>query len=463
MKAKGIIAILAIALIFSGCQKDDVSEESPLQDTEASVEPSESSEFNWKMAEGDTIRVMFNNHPYADAIIAELAGFEELTGIQVDFSLTEEEYYFDKVTYALSSQSTDMDVFMTGVEQLWHYDNLGYIEDLTPYVEDESKTDIDYDMNDFFPELREILMIEEGINRKLVALPLGFELFSLAYNKRIFEEKGLEPPKTFEEMVDLSKELYEHSGQGTYGISIRGTKNWSMINTAYISYYSIFGGKDFITEGDDIMAAVDSQESVEMNRLWADLVRNGTSSKWENMTWYNCADELGYGKAAMFLDADIVSLYVNNNVEYQEAGNIGWVPLPLPEGIEQRYSNVWTWTLSMNKSSSHKDASWLFMQYFTGKDQLYRSATVYNNGDMPRQSIWEDQKFRENLASNDGYIETFEATIGDTDLLYTPHIHFFETATVWAEYIQRIVLDPDADVEEILNELADKMNDIVNQ
>ncbi len=461
MKLKGILMIIASVLVLSACDlSTDNTVNQSMKSEQEGVELVEST-FDWRMAEGDTIRIMLNNHPYADAIIAELPGFETLTGIDVDFSLTEEEYYFDKVTYALSSETSDMDVFMTGVEQVWHYDDLDYIQDLTSFLDDEALTGLDYNQDDFFPSIMNILEDYNSEGKRLLAVPVGFEVFTLAYNKRIFKERGLEPPSTFEEMGKLASSLYEHSGPGTYGISLRGTRNWSMINTGYISYYAIFGARDFNIIDDGLVSDVNSEASITMNKAWVDLIRNGTSANWENLTWYDCADELGYGKAAMLLDADIVSLSVNNNDVYPEAGNIAWVPMPLPEGVDERYSNTWTWALSMSRNSKEKNAAWLFMQYFTGYDQLYKSASVFKNGDMPRQSIWEDEVYRSQLSQNEGYIESFEATIDHASILFTPHSQFFETATIWAEYIQKMALDEEADIEELLNELKEKTDDIV--
>jgi len=98
------------------------------------------SKFDWKQATGTKLVVMLNKHPYADAIIKKLPEFKELTGIDVEFTETPEENYFDKLTTALASKNGNPDVFMTGTYQLWDYASAGYMEPLDGYLNDPAQT-----------------------------------------------------------------------------------------------------------------------------------------------------------------------------------------------------------------------------------------------------------------------------------------------------------------------------------
>ena len=154
-----------------------------------------SADINWKAYEGTTLNVMFNEHTYAQAIIAKLADFEKLTGIKVIYSTTPETNYFDKLNTALSSRTGDPDIFMTGAYQTWEYAPAGYMEDLDPYIKDGSKTSAAYKYDDFIPgiinALRWDLVPGHAVGKgKLWALPMGWEINTLTYNKKIFEAKG---------------------------------------------------------------------------------------------------------------------------------------------------------------------------------------------------------------------------------------------------------------------------------
>src|ERR1700731_4241965 len=110
----------------------------------------EDSKFDWKQATGTKLVVMLNKHPYATAIIQRLPEFKELTGIDVSYTETPEENYFDKLTTGLAAKNGNPDVFMTGTYQLWDYASAGYMEPLDSYLKDPSQTNPEYDYTDIF-------------------------------------------------------------------------------------------------------------------------------------------------------------------------------------------------------------------------------------------------------------------------------------------------------------------------
>jgi multiple sugar transport system substrate-binding protein len=183
----------------------------------------DTSSFNWKQSSGTKIVVILNKHPYAEAIIKRLPTFKELTGIDVEYSVTPEENYFDKVTTSLVARNGNPDVFMTGVYQMWDYATSDYIESLDSYLADSKLTSPDDNVADIVSgvlaggkwDLKPGSPTGTGSQW---ALPLGFEAYILSYNKKLFQEKGLQPPKTLDELAKLAKELKGWSGSGSYGL-----------------------------------------------------------------------------------------------------------------------------------------------------------------------------------------------------------------------------------------------------
>jgi multiple sugar transport system substrate-binding protein len=78
-------------------------------------------DFDWKKFNGTKLHLLLNKHPYADAMIADLDNFKGLTGMDVTYDIFPEDVYFDKVTAALSSKSSQYDAFMTGAYMTWTY------------------------------------------------------------------------------------------------------------------------------------------------------------------------------------------------------------------------------------------------------------------------------------------------------------------------------------------------------
>ena len=71
-------------------------------------------DFDWKKHQGTKLNLLMNKHPYMDALVADLDNFKTLTGMEVSYDVFPEDVYFDKVTAALSSGSSQYDAFMTG-------------------------------------------------------------------------------------------------------------------------------------------------------------------------------------------------------------------------------------------------------------------------------------------------------------------------------------------------------------
>jgi hypothetical protein len=66
-----------------------------------------SGSFDWKREEGRTIRLLLTEHPYTDALLADLKSFKDKTGIDVEHDIFPEENYFDEVTRDLSSRQAN--------------------------------------------------------------------------------------------------------------------------------------------------------------------------------------------------------------------------------------------------------------------------------------------------------------------------------------------------------------------
>lgn len=458
--------ILLLTMALAGCgggSKQEVSKEQKPAEQAAS-----GGKFDWKMASGATINVMLNKHPYADAIIKRLPEFEQKTGIKVNYSVTPEENYFDKLTTALNAKNGNPDVFMTGSYQMWEYATAGYMEALDNYIKDPGKTSPDYDINDFFEGILagdrwDLKPGHPAGTGSQWAIPLAFETNTLMYNKKAFEKAGIkEPPKTFDELVEVAKKLNGWNGPGSYGIAVRGTRSWATIHPGYMTAFYLNGAKDFALENGKLVCKLDSPEAVDVTKKFTDMIKAAGPKDWTNYTWYQVGADLGAGKAAMIYDADILGFFQNVPGASAESGNIAWAPGPkMKDGVPPG-ANEWIWSIAMNSSSKNKQAAWIFMQFFTSKEHDLWGATQAEVVDPARKSVWADQKFIDRMKTQTGYIETFKTIIDNTSIKFTPQPEFFNTTTEWAATLQKIVTQ-NADVQASMKELTAKVNDMVSR
>jgi multiple sugar transport system substrate-binding protein len=406
-------------------------------------------------------------HSTSTAVQQKIAEFQALTGIKVNIQVTPEAHYFDQVSNALSSRSGTPDLFMSGIYQLWDYYTAGNVEPLDAYLSNKSLTQDSYDFGDIVPSTIGALRWDGVTGHpvgtgNLLALPLGCEVYLIGYNKRAFAKAGItKVPETYDELLAACDKLKNWNGPGSYAIAVRGARDWGTIHPAYMSAYAQFGAKDFAIEGGRLVSKVNSPESIAMNKFFVDMIKRGGSPQWSSSFWYTNQADLGAGKAAIQWDASNNSIQVNLQ-SMAEKGNIAFAPSPVKKAGDKVLSNFWIWSMAMNANSKNKEAAWLFLQYFTGKEFLEYASVTGNNMDPVRTSVWNSAGFKQKMAAQEGYIDTFNKTVPNTTVLFTPQPAFFQTTYDWAETLQNIVAGQQT-IDAGLNNLKTRMDRAVQE
>lgn len=422
--------------------------------------------FDWKREDGKTIKALLNKHPYQEAMVADLDAFSKLTGITVQYDIFPENNYFDKLTVDLTSGQPTYDVFMLGAYMVWQYGPPGYLEDMMPWIQSASATNGDYDWEDVFPNLRAADQWTLKTGDPLgtggqYALPWGFETNTIIYNKEVFDKVGVKPAETFDDLIQLAADLKTKAPaagyDGMYGIGARGSRQWATIHPGYMTMFSRLGGKDFELKDGKLVPAMNSAVGIDFTGKWAKMLKDSGPSNWTNYFWYDVGNDFGAQKSAMIFDADILGFFQNQPGAGAAAGKIAWHPGPKgPDG--SLLTNQWIWSLGMSAKSSNKSAAWLFMQWATGKDHLLKAATTGGNMvDPVRKSVLDNADFQKKMGANTDYLNTFNAIIDQTKILFTPQPSFFEATTLWAGALQQIY--GGADAKSTMDDLVTQIND----
>lgn len=420
-------------------------------------------DFDWKAHKGTAIKLLLNKHPYADAMIANLENFKTLTGMSVSYDIFPEDVYFDKVTAALSSRSNEYDAFMTGAYQTWQYGPAGWLVDLNEYITDAAKTSPHYAWDDVLPNLRASDSWSGkpgaelgGAGAHQWAIPWGFELYSISYNRTIFDKLKITPPENLPDLLEKALKITRDAG-GPYGIGVRGSRSWATIHPGFLSGYTSYGARDLEVSGGKIRAAMNSKESKEFHKLWVQMIQQSGPKNWSTYTWYQVGTDLGAGASGMIYDADILGYFMNGG-DNRERGHLAYSAFAARPGASGPKSNVWIWSLAMSNFSKKKDAAWTFMQWANGPEMTLFGARKKDLVNPVRNSVWKDQDFRDRIArSYPGYMEQYEKTAPDAKIYFTPQPLFFNVTTDWAAALQRMVAKQ-VPVEEGLDQLADSIN-----
>lgn len=446
----------ALAPLLSACGVG--GETSPNQSNGAA---DVSGAFDWKKAKGEKIKILQTPHPYQQSFQPLLKEFTELTGIEVQADLVPEADYFTKLNTELAGGTGAHDVFMTGAYFIWTYGPPGWMEDLQPWLDNSSATSDEYDFEDIYEGLRTSTRWDFEMGSPLGtggqwAIPWGFETNVVAYNKRVFDQRGIKPAETFDDFIQLSIDLTDRS-KGQYGVAFRGSRSWATIHPGFMTQFSREGAVDYEADGDELKAAMNSAKAVEFTQKWVDLAKQAGPTSWTTYEYPDCTRDLGNGNAMMVYDADSATYPKNRPGASAEAGNLAWHPGPAgPDGSYA--TNLWTWSLAMNAASKKKLAAWLFIQWATSKEAM-ASGVRTAFADPTRKSVF-DSAFKQTLGDFPGYLETFERVVDSTKIQFTPQTKFFETTEDWAVALQDIYAG--ADAQGTLDELAEASTNKVN-
>jgi len=410
------------------------------------------------------VKLLLNQHPYADAMIANLDNFKELTGMDVEYDIFPEDVYFDKVTAALSSGSSEYDAFMTGAYMTWTYGPAGWIDDLNEYIGDDSKTNPDYNWEDMLEGVRKSCAWNGqpggalgSDDAKQWCIPWGYEQNNLTYNSRMFNEAGLTVPTNIDELASTAAEA-KAKLNGVYGIGVRGSRSWATIHPGFLSAYANFGQKDLNVSDDGMLsAAMNTDVSRNMHEKWVKMIQDSGAPDWSTHTWYQAGTDLGAGKSAMIFDADILGYFMNGG-DNAEAGNLSFAPFAANPEAKAPTPNIWIWSLAMANASKQKDATWYFLQWASGPEHALFGATEMDFVNPVRKSVWADAGFRSRLDKNyPGYVEMHDISAPGAQIYFTAQPLFFDLTTEWAATLQKMVAN-EVPVDEGLDQLAQSVD-----
>ena len=421
-------------------------------------------DFDWQKHKGTGIKLLLNKHPYTDAMIADLENFKTLTGIDVTYDVFPEDVYFDKVTAALSSGSTEYDAFMSGAYMTWTYGPAGWIDDLNEYIKDPAKTNPLYAWDDFLPGAVTSCAwngVPGGAlgsaDAKQWCIPLAYEQNNITYNKRIFEANKLKVPTNLDELLDTAKAA-KAVMNGGYGIGVRGSRSWATIHPGFLSGYANFDQKDLNVDANGMLsAAMNTDVSKEYHKKWVQMIQESGAPDWSTHTWYQVGTDLGAGKSAMMFDADILG-YFMNGAGNAEAGNLAFAPFAANPAAKAPTPNIWLWAMAMSSFSKKKDATWYFLQWVTGPEHDLFGAQKMDLVNPARKSVWADGAFRDKLSGKyQGYVEMFDVSAPGASIKFTAQPLFFDLTTEWAATLQKMVAK-EVPVDEGLDQLAESVN-----
>ena len=190
------------------------------------------------------------------------------------------------------------------------------------------------------------------------SVPLYGLAYGLYYNKKMFSDAGLTPPKTWEDMVSDAKKL---TANGVYGMGLEAGSYTENVHFAFITSEQngaeLFNGQkaNFTSAG-----TVDGVKRY-LDLMQTDKVVNPSNAQYTTGT--EASADFAKGKVAMIVNQDNAGALLAS--DGMATSDYGVVAIPSPEGGKNISSGIQGINLSVFKNTKHKDAALKFVKFMT--------------------------------------------------------------------------------------------------
>lgn len=328
------------------------------------------------------INLILSNQPWQRAIQPLIGDFEKQSGVKVKVQTFAEQQARDKILLNLQSHSSAMDVFMSlPSREGLQFAKAGYYQPLDSYL---SKASADYKSDDFPSAVRAGMTIDN----KMIAVPINVEGVVLYYRTDLFQQYGLTPPATLDDLPKVAAAIKEKSGGKITPITLRGQA--AALPFTFGPFLHSDGAE--WTKPDGTPNLTDPRAVTAIDQ-YATLARDYGPPGVVNNTFTQSSAMFAAGNAAMELESSNELSSINDPKTSKVVGKIGVADFPA--GSTGSKSTVLSWGLAMSAYSKHKDAAWKFMQWATSPaTQLKLTADGIA---PPRTSVAEDKAYTDTL------------------------------------------------------------------
>ena len=342
--------------------------------------------FDWKRFSGAKVRITTLKFPISDIQQARIAAFQDLTGIQVNWEELAEDQWRQKVKVEHLAGTTDVSGFLSywGQEGKQFMDS-GWYTDLKPLIDDPTMTNPDFNWNDYTENLRQAAEIDG----KIPIIPdRGSALPILYYRRDLFEQFKLEKPKTWDDVMNAAKTIFEGTKGEVFGIVLRGKGAAATSMFGPVLYD--FGGQWFDRKTGDV--AFNTPEALAAFEWWGKILREYGPPGSVNNHWAEVTSIFSQGKAAMCYDDIVFASTFGDKEKSQVVGKVGYSVAPRgPHSDDWRKLPPYSLGVSgLAISGLNKDPgpAWYLIQYMSDRDTSKQY--MLKGGLSPRQSVWDD-------------------------------------------------------------------------
>lgn len=357
-------------------------------------------------ADGDALRAyegtelnLLLKEGYEIEAIQEFSGdFEEATGITVNIEVFDEPTARQQFVLDASTATGAYDITSASFWNLPEFVRADWLEPLDDYLDDTTDW---LDLDAIPSGAIEAMTVDDS----LYALPHTIIGGMLFYRTDLFEEAGVEPPQSTDEILAAAEAL-EAAGIDANAFVARGAPTFASLGTLLGWAY----GYGAILFDDDNRPNADSPEMVQAMEDFVTLMRDHGPADAPSLTFTQAGEIFSSGNAAMMFDTSGFGTVFENPDQSQVAGQIGYTQPVGPDGSTLQW--LYNEGLAINAFSDNKDAAWLFLQWRMSEETTMRELQELGRTDIPNLQVLESDEYAAYAEEND--LTEFTAILGES-------------------------------------------------
>ena len=310
-------------------------------------------------SDGDTITLTFlDKHPeeeYKGYFEQAIADFEEQNpGVEIEYENISDQAIKEKLSVLAAGGDLPDIFFAWGGECLNRFTRAGRTLDLTPYMDEDPEW-----RDSFLPSFLSS-SVYEGKN---YAVPYRSAVLYMLYNKQIFADNGLEVPTTWDEFIEVGKDVVETTG---YPMLTQASTEPQILGVMMQS-----AGQSVFQEDGSVKIA-DNELLMQCIDIYNEMVDTGV------MQVINSNDELVTGLTQGTIGGVLSGCWILASVQLADDQSGKWAVTNIPSlpGVEgaTNYSNLGgsSWAISSNCRNPEL-AEEFFASTFGGSVELYET------------------------------------------------------------------------------------------
>jgi multiple sugar transport system substrate-binding protein len=340
------------------------------------------------------IRVIMEEVPDTDIVQEMLKQFnKEHPNIDVEIEALPYDQMRDKVVSSFLAPEPTYDLII--VDNPWMYDfaTSDYLEPLDGRIEAAGQ---EYNYEDFAGPVRNIAEVDG----QTYGVPFYNYALGMIYRTDLFEEAGLEPPTTLNELQDSAKQLDQGNRAGIAMQPERGYK----IFEEWANWLFATGGQIQDENGDVVL---DSPEAREALKKYIATYESSAPANSLNWGFDSALRSTAGGNSAMMISYNwmLPTLNDQDGAAGDLAGEFGLAEVPGGEAV----LGAWYW--SIPKNSANPDATWTFVRWITSPqrevERVSMGGAPVRNSAMENERVWEK-------GFGEDYYKTVQAILEDS-------------------------------------------------